>query len=79
MIVPQFWAEGRVRHRDPNRQVTVRRFGWSDESQAAAQSHADARAQEALAKVLSGKALARRVRNGSLRRSPVLVIRQISR
>ena len=30
MIVPQYWAEARTRHRDRNRQVTVRRFGWSD-------------------------------------------------
>ncbi len=48
MIVPEFWAEGRIRHREGNRQVTVRRFGWSDESQDAAQAHADERAQEAL-------------------------------
>ena len=60
MIVPQFWAEGRVQHREHNRQVTVRRFGWSDESQAAAQSHADARAREALAKVLAGEPRPRR-------------------
>jgi hypothetical protein len=60
MIIPQFWAEGRVQHRERNRQVTVRRFGWSDESQSAAQAHADARAREALAKVLSGETLERR-------------------
>lgn len=28
MIVPGFWAEGRVQHKVPGRQVTVRRFGW---------------------------------------------------
>jgi hypothetical protein len=60
MIVPQYWAEGRVQHRDGGRQVTIRRFGWSDESQHAAQSHAEKRAQEALQRVLSGEKLPRR-------------------
>jgi hypothetical protein len=40
MIVPQYWAEGRVQHRTEQRQVTVRRFGWSDASQAEAHTHA---------------------------------------
>lgn len=60
MIVPQFWAEGRVRSRSGNRQITIRRFGWSDESQAAAQAHADARAADALARAISGEKLNRR-------------------
>jgi hypothetical protein len=60
MIVPQYWAEGRVQHRQGKRQVTVRRFGWSDESQEEAQRNADQRAQEALNLVLSGEKLARR-------------------
>jgi hypothetical protein len=57
MIVPQFWAEGRVQHREHGarpRQVTIRRFGWSDTSQDDAQAVADARAAEALATVLAG-------------------------
>ena len=33
MIVPQFWAEARLQHRAHRKQVTVRRFGWSDLSQ----------------------------------------------
>ncbi len=41
MIVPQYWAEGRVRQKTPERQVTVRRFGWSDGSQQEAQAMAD--------------------------------------
>lgn len=50
MQIPRYWAEAsapaqnRYRHR-----VTVRRFGWSDDSAAAAQAHADQRLQEALA------------------------------
>ena len=41
MIVPKFWAEGRIRERVQGRQVTVRRFGWSDASQADAQAMAE--------------------------------------
>jgi hypothetical protein len=60
MIVPTYWAEGRRQHKEPGRQVTVRRFGWSDASQADAQAMADQRAAEALARVLSGEKLPRR-------------------
>ena len=43
MLIPQYWAEARVQHRSPNRgtQVTLRRFGWSELSQADAQQMAD--------------------------------------
>ena len=60
MIVPQFWAEARLRERVRGRQVTVRRFGWSDASQTDAQADADARAQEALRRILAGEKLPRR-------------------
>jgi hypothetical protein len=60
MIVPQYWAEGRLQHRDKRRQVTVRRFGWSDVSQADAQANADARVQAALARLIAGEKLPRR-------------------
>ncbi len=60
MIVPQYWAESRVQYRKQGRQVTVRRFGWSDISQADAQGNADTRAQEALERVLAGEKLRRR-------------------
>lgn len=60
MIVPQYWAEGRLQHRKAGKQVTMRRFGWSDTSQAEAQSNADARTQAALARLLSGEKLNRR-------------------
>ena len=62
MIVPAYWAESRRQHRDPQQQRTVRRFGWSDLSQEAAQAHADARAEEALARVLAGESLPSRDR-----------------
>jgi hypothetical protein len=60
MIVPSFWAEGRAQHRQRDRQVTVRRFGWSDVSQADAQAMADTRAAEALQRAVAGQTLPRR-------------------
>jgi hypothetical protein len=60
MIVPRYWAEGREQHREQGKQTTLRRFGWSNTSQADAQSLADVRAKEALQRVLSGEKLERR-------------------
>lgn len=60
MIVPQFWAEGRMQHKQRGRQVTVHRFGWSDIDQADAQANADKRAGEALKKILAGADMSRR-------------------
>ncbi len=60
MIVPEFWAESRRQHRSASKQVTVRRFGWSDDSQAAAQRHADQRAEEALWQALRDPSIRRR-------------------
>jgi len=60
MIVPQYWAEGRAQHKERGRQITARRFGWSDTSQAEAQAMADQRAQEALRRLLTGEKLERR-------------------
>ncbi|WP_447744875.1 hypothetical protein [Variovorax boronicumulans] len=63
MIVPQFWAEGRIQERVAGRQVTVRRFGWSDDSPLAAQAHADQRTREAYDRiVVDGEKLERRER-----------------
>ncbi len=64
MIVPQFWAEAR-RHqpRAAGRpQVTVRRFGWSDSTQAEADAMAEQRAQAAFLEVIAGKKIDRRER-----------------
>src|SRR5215213_11886460 len=60
MIVPRYWAEGRAQYRAKGKQVTIRRFGWSQISEAEAQANADARASEALQRVLSGEKLIRR-------------------
>lgn len=61
MIVPQFWAEARLQpQQSPDRRITVRRFGWSDESQEAAQSHAEQRVREACERMASGEEVLRR-------------------
>ena len=62
MIVPTYWAEARLQERRKGRQVTVRRWGWSDEGPGQAQAHADSRAREALQRILSGDSLPRRER-----------------
>ncbi len=62
MLVPDFWAEGRAQSRAGQRQLTVRRFGWSMVGQDDAQRMADERAQAALTRVLAGERLARRDR-----------------
>lgn len=59
MIIPQYWAEARAQRRSRGRQMTVRRFGWSDVSQAEAQAHAERRAQEALQRRWDGERLPR--------------------
>lgn len=60
MIVPEHWAEARLQVRQKGRQVTVRRFGWSDQSTQAARAHAEERAKAALDAILSGEKLPRR-------------------
>lgn len=60
MIVPEYWAEARQQQRIQGRKVTVRRYGWSDSSQAEAEANASARVQEALARIAAGETLHRR-------------------
>lgn len=62
MIVPDHWAEARRQHRTKGRQVTVRRFGWSDSSSEEAEAMAERRADEALQQILAGQPAARRER-----------------
>lgn len=76
MIVPEYWAEGRAQHRARNKQVTIRRFGWSDTSQADAQTAADARVAEALARHLAGESVRRRDRKLTYNGAEGLPIRE---
>ena len=69
MIVPNFWAEAKARHRSPRKQITVRRYGWSMTGEDDARAMAEQRAAEALHRILSGetiqKAELKRAYNGS--------------
>lgn len=76
MIVPAHWAEGRIQERRNGRQITVRRFGWSDESQAAAQAHADARTREAFERIAAGESLVRRERRAGYNGAQGVPIRE---
>lgn len=60
MIVPNHWAEARRQHKTSSKQITVRRFGWSIDSEAEAHAMAEQRANEALADLLAGRQLDRR-------------------
>ena len=60
MLVPEFWAESSAKYRKRGNQVTIRRFGWSNDSQQDAEQMAETRAQEALLRVLAGEKLIRR-------------------
>ncbi|MBX3710510.1 MAG: hypothetical protein KF800_00890 [Lysobacter sp.] len=76
MIIPDYWAETRLQHREGRRQVTIRRFGWSDDSLEAAQAHADARAREAMARVLAGEDLPRLERRAAYNGADGVPIRE---
>lgn len=60
MIVPKYWAEGRLQQRHDRRQITVRRWGWSNVSPDDAQRHADQRTRDALEQIVAGAKLPRR-------------------
>jgi hypothetical protein len=76
MIIPEYWAEARLRHREGRRQVTVRRFGWSDDSPDAAQAHADVRVREAMQRVLAGEDLPRLERRAAYNGADGVPIRE---
>jgi hypothetical protein len=60
MIIPHYWAESRLQIKAPSRQVTVRRWGWSDVSQEEAQALAEQRASAAMDRIVNGEDLLRR-------------------
>lgn len=65
MIVPEYWAEAREQVRQHGRKITVRRYGWSDDSQQAAQAHAQQRTREAMDAILAGEKLPRNERRSN--------------
>ena len=60
MLIPEYWAEASAKTRLGKKQITVRRFGWSEQSQEDAQHNAEIRSQEALERVVAGEKLERR-------------------
>lgn len=60
MIIPNYWAEGTVQQQLGRKNVTIRRFGWSLISQTDAQNNANARAADALQRIVSGEGLFKR-------------------
>ena len=60
MLIPHYWAEGRIHRVADRKSITVRRHGWSNDSQADAQRHADQRTEEAFLRIVDGQPLARR-------------------
>lgn len=76
MIVPQFWAEAQKQHRDGRKQRTVRRFGWSETSQADAESMAQSRAEDALRRLVAGETIDRRERKVAYNGSTGVPIRE---
>ncbi len=62
MIVPSYWAEARTTARVKGRDITLRRFGWSDSSAADAQAQAQLRVTEAAQRAASGDTVPRRER-----------------
>ncbi len=58
MLVPRYWAEHRIQLREGRGpQTTIRRWGWSGESQVAADNHARERAEAVAAEVRAGRKL----------------------
>lgn len=62
MIVPKFWSEARVEDKIDGRRLVVRRFGWSDESEADAERDAVRRVADAVQRLKSGEYLPLRER-----------------
>jgi len=76
MIVPDYWAEAHRKHRSANQQVTVRRYGWSMSSQDDAQRMAEARADEALQRIVAGEPLDRREQKAAYNGATGIPIRE---
>ncbi len=57
MLIPNYWAETVLKDRVAGEPISVRRFGWSENSQEEAQQLADKRAQLALNSIVAGEPL----------------------
>ncbi len=59
MIVPSYWAETKRKGTRHGKQITVKRFGWSNDSLEAAEQMAAERADAALSALVAGRAINR--------------------
>lgn len=59
MIIPQYWAEAKIKTSIAGRPYTLKRFGWSDQSAEAAYVHAEQRVAEAIEKIKAGEHIRR--------------------
>lgn len=68
MLIPKYWAQHKQRFESletsskSSKQATIKRYGWSDSSQADALEHAKARVDEAHKRWLAGEDILRRER-----------------
>ena len=59
MIIPEYWAEAKTRKIINGKTVTLKRFGWSDNSASEAQHNAEQRVDEALVRLTAGEKIRR--------------------
>jgi len=59
LIIPKYWAEAKITTELKKRQLTIKRFGWSDHSLAEAQIHAETRIADAIEKIKTGQSIRR--------------------
>lgn len=59
MIIPEYWAEAKTRKIIEGKTITLKRFGWSDNSESEAQSNAQQRVDEALVRLIAGEKVRR--------------------
>jgi len=59
MLIPDYWAETTLKQKFAGKQFTVRRFGWSEQTQEEARRNADGRAEDAMARLIAGEKLER--------------------
>ncbi len=82
MLIPKYWAQHKQRFDSKSassstlKQATIKRYGWSDVSQADALSHAKARVDEAHSCWLVGEDIVRRERAEHYNQSNAIPIRE---
>ena len=59
MLVPNYWAEAKLKEKIGKRSVTIKRFGWSDISEADALENAQERVREAMERAKNGEQVRR--------------------